>query len=96
MSLGDALHAPQRVLFGEAGRLNSRLAGACVAAVESLCSAVACPEEAPCGGAMLRCLTDKVGEIKEPDCRKVRGCSCGGTPVSGPAYAVKLWDVVCG
>lgn len=74
-------------------RLNSRLTDACESAVAELCSAVACTEEAPCGGVMLRCLTDKVDQIQEPACKNVRysyhqAFQCG--------VHVALWSVWSG
>ena len=56
-------------------RLNFRLAAACAPAVASLCAGACAPaggppmrEGEPCGGTVLRCLQDKVEDIKEPEC----------------------------
>ena len=38
----------------------------------ALCGEVECREQAPCGGAMLRCLTEKAEFIVVPECQHVR------------------------
>lgn len=53
-------------------RLNYRLTVACQDTIQDKC-ADACSSssiEQPCGGTVLRCLTDKVEEISNEDCRK--------------------------
>lgn len=54
-----------------ARRLNFRLSEACGSSMKELCGDVGCQEHAPCGGAMLRCLTKKAEYIVVPECQHV-------------------------
>jgi golgi apparatus protein 1 len=51
-------------------RLNYRLASQCAADIRSLCPAL-CPamDGSVCGGKVLRCLADKIDDIKAGGCR---------------------------
>ncbi|KAK9865562.1 hypothetical protein WJX84_005695, partial [Apatococcus fuscideae] len=53
-------------------RLNFRLANACHSTIASKCSDAcgAINLEQPCGGKVLRCLTEKIEEIQDEECKK--------------------------
>lgn len=60
-------------------RLNHRLERACRKTIQKLCpDACAKPEDAEgCGGTVLNCLVEKVANISQPACQRVR---CSSTP----------------
>ena len=74
-----AVHASTLTLCLLSRRLDSRLEVQCRDTIKELCPGVRCAEDAPCGGTMLRCLTDRLANVTDGGCRQVRSC-CGCIP----------------